>query len=128
MKNLNVPLIKPAKVMQLFSIQKTELIGVYCVCVCVCPQLCFVYWDMSRCLRTLTETLEEGSSFVAGDVQVSRTLFATPPPLPAHLSILPPHLMSVLEINTNINGDAAERIFYHWISVKTHQDNLTFHS
>ncbi|XP_049891014.1 transmembrane protein 268 [Epinephelus moara] len=31
-------------------------------------QLYFVYWDMSRCLRALTETLEE-SSFVANDTQ-----------------------------------------------------------
>lgn len=30
------------------------------------PQLCFVYWDMSRCLRTLADALEEHSS----DVQV----------------------------------------------------------
>lgn len=56
---------------------KIEFIGVFCVC--VCPQLCFVYWDMSCCLRTLTEILEEGRSFVADDIQVSRTLFATPP-------------------------------------------------
>lgn len=114
-KNVNVPLIKPVKVMQLFSIQKRKSNSLVCI-VCVCPQLCFVYWDMSRCLRTLTETLEEGSSFVSGDIQVSRTLFALPPPDP--LSILPPHLMSVLEINTNISGDAAERIFYRRISVK----------
>lgn len=51
-----------------------------------------------------------------------------PPALPAHLLILPPHLMSVLEIDTNINGDAAERMFYRWISVKTHQDNVTCRS
>ncbi|XP_050923879.1 transmembrane protein 268 isoform X3 [Lates calcarifer] len=31
-------------------------------------QLYFVYWDMSRCLRALTETLEE-RSFVANDTQ-----------------------------------------------------------
>lgn len=31
-------------------------------------QLYFVYWDMSRCLKTLTETLEEGS-FLSGDIQ-----------------------------------------------------------
>uniref|UniRef100_A0A3Q2P6F1 Transmembrane protein 268 n=1 Tax=Fundulus heteroclitus TaxID=8078 RepID=A0A3Q2P6F1_FUNHE len=31
-------------------------------------QLCFVYWDMSRCLRTLTDTLEE-RSFVESDTQ-----------------------------------------------------------
>ncbi|XP_044026586.1 transmembrane protein 268 isoform X2 [Siniperca chuatsi] len=31
-------------------------------------QLYFVYWDMSRCLRALTETLEE-HSFVANDTQ-----------------------------------------------------------
>lgn len=31
-------------------------------------QLFFVYWDMSRCLRALTETLEE-HSFVANDTQ-----------------------------------------------------------
>ncbi|XP_070778076.1 transmembrane protein 268 [Enoplosus armatus] len=31
-------------------------------------QLFFVYWDMSRCLRALTETLEE-RSFVANDTQ-----------------------------------------------------------
>ncbi|XP_010792209.1 transmembrane protein 268 [Notothenia coriiceps] len=31
-------------------------------------QLSFVYWDMSRCLRALTETLEEGS-FVVNDTQ-----------------------------------------------------------
>lgn len=30
------------------------------------PQLCFVYWDMSRCLRTLADALEEHSA----DVQV----------------------------------------------------------
>lgn len=36
---------------------------------CVRPQLYFVYWDMSRCLKTLTETLEEGS-LVHGDIQV----------------------------------------------------------
>lgn len=35
----------------------------------MCPQLYFVYWDMSRCLKTLTETLEEGSC-MNGDIQV----------------------------------------------------------
>uniref|UniRef100_A0A4W6E513 Transmembrane protein 268 n=1 Tax=Lates calcarifer TaxID=8187 RepID=A0A4W6E513_LATCA len=35
-------------------------------------QLYFVYWDMSRCLRALTETLEE-RSFVANDTQVSES-------------------------------------------------------
>lgn len=44
----------------------------------LCPQLYFVYWDMSRCLRTLTETLEEGS-FVDGDIQVR-------PFVPPHLN------------------------------------------
>ncbi|CAF92297.1 unnamed protein product [Tetraodon nigroviridis] len=31
-------------------------------------QLYFVYWDMSRCLRTLTNTLEE-NNYVANDIQ-----------------------------------------------------------
>ncbi|KAM4549827.1 transmembrane protein 268 isoform 1-T1 [Fundulus diaphanus] len=31
-------------------------------------QLCFVYWDMSHCLRTLTDTLEE-RSYVESDTQ-----------------------------------------------------------
>lgn len=32
-------------------------------------QLVFVYWDISRCLRTLTEELEE-RSFVVNETQV----------------------------------------------------------
>ena len=49
---------------------------------CVSLQLYFVHWDMFRCLRALTETLEE-RSFVANDIQVrvpstSVTAFALP--------------------------------------------------
>lgn len=40
-------------------------------------QLYFVYWDMSRCLRALTETLEECSS-VANNTQVSESSTAVP--------------------------------------------------
>lgn len=44
-------------------------------------QLYFVYWDMSRCLKTLTDTLEEPSC-VANDVHVRNSiLFSPPPPL-----------------------------------------------
>lgn len=35
----------------------------------VSPQLYFVYWDMSHCLRTLTDTLEEHNCAV-NDIQV----------------------------------------------------------
>ncbi|KAG7225449.1 hypothetical protein INR49_027443 [Caranx melampygus] len=41
-------------------------------------QLFFVYWDMSRCLRALTETLEE-RSFVANDTQVTAAAAAADP-------------------------------------------------
>lgn len=51
-----------------------------CSCV-VSPQLYFVYWDMSRCLRTLTNTLEEHSC-VANDIQVRDSSLCSPPPPP----------------------------------------------
>lgn len=44
-------------------------------------QLYFVYWDMSRCLRALTETLE-GRSFVTADTQVWVCHSVCPPPAP----------------------------------------------
>ncbi|TMS18672.1 Transmembrane protein 268 [Larimichthys crocea] len=40
-------------------------------------QLYFVYWDMSHCLRALTETLEERSS-VANDTQVRESSTSVP--------------------------------------------------
>lgn len=45
----------------------------------VSPQLYFVYWDMSRCLRTLTDTLEERSG-VANGLQVRDYSLCSPPP------------------------------------------------
>lgn len=44
---------------------------------CVSLQLYFVYWDMSHCLRALTETLEERSS-VANDTQVRESSTSVP--------------------------------------------------
>lgn len=50
------------------------------ICSCVVSlQLCFVYWDMSRCLRTLTDSLEERGC-VADDIQVWDSSFSSPPP------------------------------------------------
>lgn len=57
------------------------------LCVCVCLQLYFVYWDMSRCLRALTETLEE-RSFEVNDIQVRESSSVCSP---APLSILLAH-------------------------------------
>lgn len=77
---------------------------------CVSLQLYFVHWDMSRCLRALTETLEE-HSFVANDIQVrepgtSVALFVLPLlyrfPCATHVS--PP-----LKINRHIILDAVQR-------------------
>lgn len=60
------------------------------VCVCVSLQLYFVYWDMSHCLRALTETLEE-RSFVANDIQVREFICHSVCSLPAPLSIFLVH-------------------------------------
>lgn len=88
---------------------------------CVSVQLYFVYWDMSRCLRALTETLEE-RSFVANDTQVSESstsvaLFV----LLLYRFFLCSHVSPPFKVNRNIILAATERIFISGLA------NSTFH-
>lgn len=75
-----------------------------CSCV-VSPQLYFVYWDMSRCLRTLTNTLEEHSC-VANDIQVRDSSLCSPPPPPSSIFLTYPYERSL----KNLQPDAVERL------------------